>query len=84
MRIGGENKFGNLRHRHLVKFSERNNFSEEWVVAQFAQMAKQIPVALTELFNENKSIPAINKLRKPMMNGLRKYCEQVAIDLKLN
>jgi serine/threonine-protein kinase HipA len=84
MRIGGENKFGNLRRRHIENFAMRNNFSEEWVAQQFDQMITAIPGAAEEIFDENKTIPAVYKLRKSMLGALNKYCAQIVIDLRLN
>jgi serine/threonine-protein kinase HipA len=83
MRIGDENKFGNLRRRHLTKFAERHHFDTEWITNQFKQMASAIPGAAEEIFDENKSIPGVYQLRKSILGALNKYIKQATIDLKL-
>ena len=74
MRIGGEDRFGNLTGSHLKRFTQRNHLDESWVFDRFRQLATKIPEALEEVFSELSPSIDSRVFREALLEPVSLHC----------
>lgn len=81
MSIGGENRFGRVGGDAVHRYAEQGrcvgcSLDDEACLDTMADLARRIPEALSNVFDESSPIPGIAELRAHLENPVQENCEQ--------
>lgn len=73
MSIGGENRFGQVKKSHLVRFAEAAGLEASTAVSLMANLAMRIPGALSEVMEECEA-PGVQELGARLVPAVADLC----------
>lgn len=81
MSIGGENRFGWVGRRELLKFAQHADVDSDACLLLMRDLGERIPDAMSDVFRTHRDVPGMDELRQALESKVAALCELTLANL---